>query len=139
VRILATSREPLHLSGEQEFPVPPLGLPDAGASLAPERLARTGSVALFVHRATAVDPGFAITDANAAAVAEVCRRLDGLPLAIELAASRVKLLSPQAILERLEHRLELLTCGAVDLPLRHRTLRAAIGWSHDLLDNADGA
>ncbi|MFL5798011.1 MAG: ATP-binding protein [Actinomycetota bacterium] len=139
VRILATSREPLHLSGEQEFPVPPLGLPDAGASLAPERLARTGSVALFVQRATAVDPGFAITDANAAAVAEVCRRLDGLPLAIELAASRVKLLSPQAILERLEHRLELLTGGSVDLPARQRTLREAIGWSQDLLDGAERA
>jgi predicted ATPase len=137
VRILATSREALHLSGEQEFPVPPLGLPSAGATLTLERLARTGSVALFVQRARAVDPGFAVTDANAAAVAEVCRRLDGLPLAIELAASRVKLLSPQAILERLEHRLELLTGGSVDLPARQRTLREAIGWSHDLLDEAE--
>jgi predicted ATPase/class 3 adenylate cyclase len=138
-RILATSREPLHLSGEQEFPVPPLRLPDAEEPLDADRLARIGSVALFVQRASAVDPGFAITDANAEAVAEVCRRLDGLPLAIELAASRVKLLSPEAILQRLEHRLELLTGGSVDLPLRQRTLREAIGWSHDLMDDAERA
>jgi predicted ATPase/class 3 adenylate cyclase len=139
VRILATSREPLHLSGEQEFPVPPLELPGSGATLTPESLARTGSVALFVQRATEVDPGFAITDTNASAVAEVCRRLDGLPLAIELAASRVKMLSPQAILERLEHRLELLTGGSVDLPARQRTLREASGWSHELLDDGERA
>jgi predicted ATPase/class 3 adenylate cyclase len=136
IRVLVTSREPLHLSGEQEFPVPPLELPDSGAA-APDRLAGSGSVALFVQRATAVDPGFAITDANAAAVAEICRRLDGLPLAIELAASRVKLLPPQSILERLERRLELLTGGSVDLPARQRTLREAIGWSDELLDDPE--
>jgi predicted ATPase len=120
LRVLVTSREPLHVAGEQELPVPPLELPSAED--------------LFVQRATAVDPAFRVTEENAAAVAELCRRLDGLPLAIELAASRVKLLSPKEILERLEHRLELLTGGAVDLPARQRTLREAIAWSHDLLD-----
>jgi predicted ATPase/class 3 adenylate cyclase len=139
MRILATSREPLHLSGEQELSVPPLSLPDAGHPVAPERLLRFESVALFVQRAAAVDPGFRITEANATAVVELCRRLDGLPLAIELAASRVKLLSPEAILERLEHRLELLTGGPVDVPPRQRTLRGAIEWSHDLLDEAERA
>jgi predicted ATPase/class 3 adenylate cyclase len=139
VRILVTSREPLHLVGEQEVPVPPLGLPDGGEPATPDRLARSDSVALFVQRATAVDPEFGVSEANAPAVAELCRRLDGLPLAIELAASRVKLLSPQGILERLEHRLELLTGGPVDMPARQRTLREAIGWSHDLLDDAECA
>jgi predicted ATPase/class 3 adenylate cyclase len=137
MRILATSREPLHITGEQELAVPPLSLPDARESPAPKRLARYESVALFVQRAAAVVPGFRITEANAPATAEVCRRLDGLPLAIELAASRVKVLPPEAILERLEHRLELLTGGPVDVPARQRTLREAIGWSHDLLDDAE--
>jgi predicted ATPase/class 3 adenylate cyclase len=137
VRVLVTSREPLHLAGEQEFPVPPLGLPDSAEPLTVDRLERSDSIALFVQRATAVDPDFRITDANAPAVAELCRRVDGLPLAIELAASRVKLLSPQGILERLEHRLDLLTGGPVDLPARQRTLREAIGWSHDLLDETE--
>jgi predicted ATPase len=118
-----TSREPLHVAGEQELPVPPLEAPSAED--------------LFVQRAKAVDPAFEITDASASAVAELCKRLDGLPLAIELAASRVKLLSPQEILERLEYRLELLTGGAVDVPARQRTLREAIAWSHDLLDESE--
>jgi len=120
LRVLATSREPLHIAGEQELPVPPLELPD--------------SVALFVQRATAIDPGFRLTEENTDAVTELCRRLDGLPLAIELAASRIKTLPPAAILGRLERRLELLTGGPVDLPARQRTLRAAIAWSVDLLE-----
>jgi predicted ATPase/class 3 adenylate cyclase len=137
MRILATSREPLHLTGEQELAVPPLSLPDAGQPAVPEQLLRFESVVLFVQRAAAVDPGFRMNEANAAAVAELCRRLDGLPLAIELAASRVKVLSPEAILERLEHRLGLLTGGPVDVPARQRTLRGAIAWSYDLLDDAE--
>jgi predicted ATPase/class 3 adenylate cyclase len=137
MRILATSREPLHLTGEQELAVPPLNLPDIRQMPAPEHLTRYEAVALFVQRATAVDPGFRVTEANAPAVAELCLRLDGLPLAIELAASWIKVLWPQAILERLEHRLELLTGGPVDVPARQRTLREAIAWSHDLLDDTE--
>jgi predicted ATPase/class 3 adenylate cyclase len=137
MRILATSREPLHVTGEQEFAVPPMDLPDVGEPARPEQLMRYEAVTLFVERATAVDPEFRTTEANTFAVAELCRRLDGLPLAIELAASRVKVLSPQAILERLEHRFELLTGGPIDLPARQRTLREAIGWSHDLLDGTE--
>jgi len=137
LRILVTSREPLHISGEQELAVPPLGLPDAREPVAPEHLARFEAISLFVQRATAVDPSFRVTQNNAQAVAELCRRLDGLPLAIELAASRVKLLSPRAILERLEHRLDLLTSGPVDVPARQRTLREAIGWSYELLDEIE--
>ncbi|MGH2573117.1 MAG: ATP-binding protein [Actinomycetota bacterium] len=139
LRVLATSREPLHLSGEQELAVPPLSLPDPDEPDSSEHLMQNEAVKLFVQRATAVDPGFRIIEANAEVVAEVCRRLDGLPLAIELAASRVKLLSPQAILERLENRLELLAGGPVDVPTRQRTLRAAIGWSYELLDEVERA
>ena len=135
LRVMATSREPLHIRGEHELAVPPLGLP--GPDAAPEDVERSEAVALFVQRATAVDPSFRPTEADGAAIAELCRRLDGLPLAIELAASRVKLLSPEAILERLERRLELLTGGPVDLPARQRTLREAIAWSHDLLEDAE--
>jgi predicted ATPase/class 3 adenylate cyclase len=130
LRIIVTSREPLHLQGEHEVAVPPLALPDPDA--ASEEAERSDAVALFVHRARAVDPSFRITDA--AAVAELCRRLDGLPLAIELAASRTKMLTPGAILERLERRLDLLTGGPIDVPARQRTLREAIAWSHDLLE-----
>ena len=137
MRILVTSREPLHVTGEQELAVPPLDLPDPSEPLGPQDLMRYGSVALFVQRAVAVDPGFQLNEANASAVGELCRRLDGLPLAIELAASRVKLLTPEAILGRLESRLELLTGGPVDVPARQRTLREAIGWSHDLLDDTE--
>jgi predicted ATPase/class 3 adenylate cyclase len=139
MRILVTSREPLHIMGEQEFTVPPMGVPDTGQLAAPEELMNYEAVALFVQRARAVDPGFGLTEANAPTVAELCLRLDGLPLAIELAASRVKLLSPQAILERLENRLKLLTGGPVDLPARQRALREAIGWSYDLLAKAERA
>jgi predicted ATPase/class 3 adenylate cyclase len=137
LRVLVTSREPLRLAGEQELLVPPLGLPDAGQPPSPEEVARSEAVVLFEQRATAIDPGFHVTQENASAVAELCRRLDGLPLAIELAASRIKLLSPQAILERLEHRLQLLTGGPVDVPARQRTLRETIAWSHDLLGDAE--
>jgi predicted ATPase/class 3 adenylate cyclase len=139
MRILVTSREPLHLIGEQELPVPPLDLPDSGQAAAPERLMEYEATALFVQRALAVDPGFNLTESNAQAVAEICLRLDGLPLAIELAASRVKLLSPEGILLRLERRLDLLTGGPIDLPSRQRTLREAIRWSHDLLDQGERA
>ena len=114
LRIFVTSREPLHVAGEHELHLPPLGLPPDGA----EDVRASEAVELFVQRATAVDPEFVLDEENALVVAELCRRLDGLPLAIELAASRVKVLSPEAILARLEHRLELLTGGPVDLPAR---------------------
>jgi predicted ATPase/class 3 adenylate cyclase len=134
LRVLVTSRAALHLSGEQELPVPPLGTPDPRDLPASERLSEYEAVALFAQRAAGVDPDFAITDENAPAVAEICARLDGLPLAIELAASRIKLLSPSAMLDRLQHRLAFLTGGAQDLPARQRTLRETIGWSYDLLE-----
>jgi predicted ATPase/class 3 adenylate cyclase len=135
LKVIVTSRERLNLEGEHEVPVPPLSIPAASLEEAgPDLAERSDAVALFVQRAAAVHPGFTLTHENAADVAELCRRLDGLPLAIELAASRVKLLSPAAILERLEHRLELLTGGPVDAPARQRTLREAIAWSYELLD-----
>jgi predicted ATPase/class 3 adenylate cyclase len=133
-RVLATSREPLGLQGEREYPVAPMELPDV-ANLPPsDRLWRNEAVSLFVERASAVRPGFMLTDDNAAAIAEICVRLDGLPLAIELAAAQVKILSPDAILARLARRLPLLAGGSRDLPARQRTLRGAIAWSYDLLD-----
>jgi predicted ATPase/class 3 adenylate cyclase len=135
MRVLVTSRERLHLKGEHEMPVPPLNLPSADDDL--DRLSRCESVALFIQRATAVDPSFEVSEENARAVAELSVRLEGLPLAIELAASRVKVLSPEAILERLGNRLELLVGGPVDVPARQRTLREAIGWSHDLLEEPE--
>jgi predicted ATPase/class 3 adenylate cyclase len=134
VRVLVTSREPLGLHGEREYPVPPLGLPDPRQLPALDALSHYEAVALFIERATAVRPGFSVTNDNAPAVAEICARLDGLPLAIELAAARVKILTPQAMLSRLEHRLQFLTRGSRDLPTRQRTLRDAIAWSYDLLD-----
>ena len=133
VKILVTSRSPLHVYGENEFPVPPLGLPDVRKLPPADSLTRYEAVALFVHRATAVKPDFLVTEENAAAIAEICARLDGLPLAIELAAARVKLLSPSSMRTRLERRLQLLTGGARDLPERQQTLRGAIDWSHGLL------
>ena len=137
LRILATSRSPLHVYGEVEYPVPPLAVPDAKTAEDLDQLAAFESVALFVERAMAVRPSFRLTRKEAAAVAMICVRLDGLPLAIELAAARVKLLSPEAILARLENRLALLSDGARDLPARQQTLRGAIAWSYDLLDEAD--
>jgi predicted ATPase/class 3 adenylate cyclase len=134
LKVLVTSRAGLHLSGEQEFPVPPLRMPDHANRLPAARFTEFEAVALFAQRAAAVAPDFAITDENAVVVADICARLDGLPLAIELAASRIKLLSPPAMLDRLQHRLALLTGGARDLPARQRTLRETIGWSYDLLE-----
>jgi predicted ATPase/class 3 adenylate cyclase len=137
VRVLATSREPLGLHGEREYPVPPMGLPDPGHLPSPDRMSQYESVALFIERATAVKPGFTVTNENAPAIAEICARLDGLPLAIELAAARVKILDPQAMLSRLEHSLMFLTRGARDVPARQQTLRDAIAWSFDLLDEEE--
>jgi predicted ATPase/DNA-binding XRE family transcriptional regulator len=135
LRILATSRAPLRLRGEHAFPVPPLALPDPLRTVGPAELERIEAVTLFVACARAVNPAFALTETNAAAVAAVCVRLDGLPLAIELAAARTTLLPPPALLARLERRLPLLTAGPRDLPARQQTMRETIGWSHDLLDS----
>jgi predicted ATPase/DNA-binding CsgD family transcriptional regulator len=131
--ILATSREPLGVRGEREFPLLPLGVPDFDAAPGFPELVRAAAVALFVERAAEGSPGFALTDANAADVAAICRRLDGLPLAIELAAARMRVLTPAALLARLDPRLPLLTGGSRDLPARQRTMRDAIAWSYDLL------
>jgi non-specific serine/threonine protein kinase len=139
LKILVTSRAQLHVSGEQEYPVPPLSLPAAGERTSLDDAAGSEAVRLFVARARAGDPGFALTEANASAVAAICRRLDGLPLAIELAAARVKVLPPRALLTRLEKRLPLLTGGARELPAHQQTMTATIAWSHDLLDPADRA
>jgi predicted ATPase len=136
LNILLTSREALRLSGEHLFPVPPLSLPLDDRPVL-EVLKASESVQLFVSRAQAVQPSFVLTHDNALTVAEITRRLDGLPLAIELAAARVKLMSPQAILERLEKRLELLQGGARDLPGRQRTLRDTIAWSFELLNEQE--
>jgi predicted ATPase/class 3 adenylate cyclase len=134
LRVLVTSRLGLRLAGEQEFAVHPMAVPPHDAPL--ERLAESEAVTLFVDRARAVEPSFVLNEENAAAVAELCTRLDGLPLAIELAASRVRVLSPPAILERLGSRLYLLAGGPRDAPARHRTLAEAIRWSDELLDEA---
>jgi predicted ATPase/class 3 adenylate cyclase len=134
VRVIATSREPLHVAAEHVFPVGPLGLPDPAHLPSLAALSQYDAVALFVERARAVQPSFEITTENAPAVAEICVRLDGLPLALELAAARIPLLSPEAMLKRLDERLSLLTAGARDLPVRHQTLRRTIEWSHELLD-----
>ncbi|MFN2520180.1 MAG: AAA family ATPase [Candidatus Limnocylindria bacterium] len=133
VKALVTSRAPLMVSGEQEFPVPPLDVPDEGAPRSPEAVCRYEAVRLFVERAVAARPDFAITTENASAVTEICVRLDGLPLAIELAAARVRVLSPKAMLPRLERGLALLADGARDLPARQRTLRGTIAWSYEML------
>ena len=139
LKVLVTSRAVLHLRGEKEVAVPPLALPAREHVLSLPALAGYAAVALFVERARDARPDFAITSENAPAVAEICRRLDGLPLAIELAAARVKLLPPRALLARLEHRLALLTGGPRDLPARQQTLRDTIAWSYDLLDPAEQA
>ena len=133
LRILVTSRAPLHLSWEQEFPVPPLNVPQPGSALSAAVVAGCESVELFAVRAAASVPGFTVDDENAAAIADIVRRLDGLPLAVELAAARVKVLPPAAILARLEHSLGLLVSERRDAPDRQQTLRATIAWSHDLL------
>jgi predicted ATPase/class 3 adenylate cyclase len=134
VTILATSRVPLRVAGEQEYHVSPLPLPLSNDFTHPDHLADFDSVMLFMERATAVRPDFRVTEENAAAIAEICARVDGLPLALELAASRIKILSPMELVARLEKGLSLLTSDARDLPVRQRTLRGTIQWSHDLLD-----
>jgi predicted ATPase/DNA-binding XRE family transcriptional regulator len=139
LRVLATSRAPLHVRGEQEFAVPPLTLPDPAQVSNLDELMQVPAVSLFVQRAWAGRPDFALTATNAATVASLCRRLDGLPLALELAAPRLKLLPPQALLARLDHQLEVLGNEIRDLPERQRTLRATLDWSYDLLDPAERA
>lgn len=134
LKMLVTSRAVLHLRGEHEFPVPPLALPDLRQLQQGEALSEYASLALFLERARAIKPDLQLTPATARAIAEICVRLDGLPLAIELAAARIKLLPPSALLSRLEHRLELLTSGGRDAPTRQRTLRNTIDWSYELLD-----
>jgi len=131
VKVLATSRGALHLAAEHVYPVPPLDTPDGHLDV--ERLLRVESVALFVSRARAVRPAFTLTEENAPAVAGICKTLDGLPLALELAAARVTVLPPAALLDRLDDRFRLLTGGPRDAPVRHQALRTAIDWSYDLL------
>ncbi|HEX2280315.1 MAG TPA: tetratricopeptide repeat protein [Thermomicrobiales bacterium] len=149
VQVVVTSRERLSVRGERELPVPPLALPKIPpglitddmsaeeATAAIDEVQRTEAVRLFVSRAQSVKPGFEITAANAPAVAEICSRLDGLPLAIELAAARVRLLSPAALLARFDHRLDVLERGPRDLPARQQTMRDTIAWSYDLLDPSE--
>jgi predicted ATPase/DNA-binding SARP family transcriptional activator len=133
LKVLATSRAPLHLYGEHEYVVPPMEVPHPQSLSSLDRLTETDSVQLFLQCAARVQPGFALTQENAPAVADICTRLDGLPLAVELAAARLRLLPPDAILPHLDDRLGFLTGGPRDLPARQRTLRATIEWSHDLL------
>lgn len=137
LKVIASSRAPLRISGEQEFPVPPLELPDPARLPSLEVLAQSDAVRLFVERAMAVRPDFLVTPENAAAIAEIVFRLDGLPLAIELAAARVKVLTPQSMLPKLRQGLDMLASTARDLPDRQRTLRGAIAWSWNLLDPAE--
>jgi predicted ATPase len=138
VTILVTSREVLHLRGERELPVPPMRLPSVTAQAASE-VAGIESVRLFIERTRETVPDFELTDDNAAAIAEICRRLDGLPLAIELVVARIKVQSPRELLRRLDRALVLLTSGSRDLPERQRTLRSTIEWSFELLDEAEQA
>src|SRR5919202_6702780 len=139
LKILATSRAPLRLRWEHVFPIFPLPLPARDANADVARVAESPAVQLFVERARAAEPGFELTEKNAATLAEVCMRLDGLPLAIELAAARTRVLPPEALLTRLRNRLEVLIDGARDLPVRQRTLREAIGYSYDLLSEDERA
>jgi predicted ATPase/transcriptional regulator with XRE-family HTH domain len=139
LKALVTSRVRLRVRGEHEFVVPPLALPDPGGPLDPPTLLLVPAVALFVQRARAYRPAFTVDVANGEAVANICRRLDGLPLALELASARLKLFSPQALLARLGDRLALLTGGLQDMPSRHQTLRATLSWSYDLLAEAEQA
>lgn len=133
LKILVTSQAALRIHGEYEFPVPPLALPDPHHLPDCEVLSQYAAVALFIQRARAFKPNFQVTPANARTITEICVRLDGLPLAIELAASRIKLLPPHALLARLEHRLSVLTNGAWDMPVRQQSFRNTLVWSYDLL------
>ena len=135
--VLATSRSPLRLAAEHEYPVPPLELPQQGGNASFEELATNESIRLFVARARAVDPAFELNEENVRVVGRICERLDGLPLAIELAAARSKLLSPETMSRRLDQSLDLLTGGARDLPARQQTLRSTLEWSHELLGDAE--
>jgi predicted ATPase/DNA-binding CsgD family transcriptional regulator len=137
LRVLATSRAPLHVRGEHQYPLAPLQLPDPVELASLDDLAEVEAVKLFVERARAVHPAFALTSDNAVAVAGICARLDGLPLAIELAAARTRLFTPTALLARLDRRLPVLSEGPMDAPIRQRTLRSTIGWSFDLLSEPD--
>jgi predicted ATPase len=137
LKVLVTSRVPLRLRGEHDYALTPLPLPESGVLSSPERLTQYAAVALFVERASAAQADFAVTTSNAPAIAEICVRLDGLPLAIELAATRVTLLSPEALLSRLSSQLQLLTGGARDLEARQQTMRATIAWSVALLRPAE--
>lgn len=134
LKIIVTSRILLRLRGEHDFPVPPLPLPDPQHPPTVEQLSQYAAVELFIQRAVSAKSDFQVTNENAPAIAEICYRLDGLPLAIELAAARIRILPPQAILTRLSNRLALLTTGPRDVPARQQTLRGAIEWSYDLLD-----
>jgi predicted ATPase/DNA-binding CsgD family transcriptional regulator len=137
IKIMVTSRAVLHVEGEYEFSVPPLSLPDPLHLPAHEELLHYAAVALFVQRAQMVKPQFVLSEDNAAAIAQICIRLDGLPLSLELAAARIKLLSPQALLGRLNRRLAMLTGGRHDAPTRQQTLRDTISWSYDLLNTEE--
>jgi predicted ATPase/tRNA A-37 threonylcarbamoyl transferase component Bud32 len=139
LKVVVTSQAPLHVYGEYEFPVPPLVLPDPKSIPPLEVLSGLPAIELFIERAQAVKNEFVLTQENAPVVAAICARLDGLPLAIELAAARIKLLSPAAMLARLEGRLNLLTGGARDLPSRQRTLRGTVDWSYGLLNATEQA
>lgn len=133
IKTIVTTREALHLRGERQFPVIPLSRPDRGRAEPIDQLMRYEAIELFLERARTAKPEFAISERNVDAVAEICRRVDGLPLGIELAAARVNVFSPQALLAHLDHPLAVLTGGSRDLPVRQQTLRRAIAWSHDLL------
>src|SRR5438876_1550788 len=137
IKVLVTSREVLHVQAEHEFLVPPLALPDPKRLPDLAMLSHNAAVALFLQRAQAVKPDFQLTNANARAIAEICVRLDGLPLAIELAAARMKLLPPQSLLARMDQRLAVLTAASRDMPARQQTLRNTIAWSYNLLDAAE--
>ena len=134
LKILVTSRAVLHISGEHEFPLTPLELPSGTSPLSIHELTQYSAIALFLQRAMAIKPDFDVTTANVQTIAMICRRLDGLPLAIELAAARIKLLPPQALLQRLIHPLNVLTAGRQNAPERHQTLRNTIAWSYHLLN-----
>ena len=137
LRIVTTSRTPLRIAAERVYPLAPFALPPATDGESIEALMAYPAIALFVDRARSTRPSFGLTPDNAGAVAAVCRRLDGLPLALELAAARLRLLSPEGLLERLDHALEVLTAGPRDSPKRHHTLRATIEWSHSLLEESE--